>query len=250
MKPPQFTHNISASRIMVTLMFALSLIGCVPMANNSMEVEQQYTQDKAHGKKELSQRQQAIGQSGHTQTVSQNHVSQSKSAAQLQPKIDCAKLGEGARDIYFKNQNSDDKLATVKVGATGYGAPPKNYYPEGQRRLMTMRASKIDAYRALAEIVGGLHVWGGSSIGDMVVERDRYRTFVDSYVRGAHVVTVEPMEDGTYKTIVEMEVDQRFLFHVMTFINPATDQYCYEQQVDGTLTHFGYSTAPNFYYSE
>ncbi|WP_455205706.1 LPP20 family lipoprotein [Kaarinaea lacus] len=245
MKPPQFKHGISATRKIFALMFALSLIGCVPMANNSMEVEQQYTQDKAHGKKELSQRQQALGQSGQTQTVSQN-----QGTAPMQPKIDCAKLGEGARDIYFKNQNTEDKLATVKVGATGYGAPPKNYYPEGQRRLMTMRASKIDAYRALAEIVGGLHVWGGSAIGDMVVERDRYRTFVDSYVRGAHVVTVEPMEDGTYKTVVEMEVDQRFLFHVMTFINPATDKYCYEQQADGTLTHFGYSTAPNFYYSE
>jgi hypothetical protein len=113
-----------------------------------------------------------------------------------------------------------------------------------------MRASKIDAYRALAEIVGGLHVWGGSAIGDMVIERDRYRVFIDSFVRGAHVMSVEAMEDDTYKTIVEMEVDQRFLNHVMTFINPATDRYCFEQEADGSMKYFGYSVAPSFYYSE
>jgi hypothetical protein len=165
--------------------------------------------------------------------------------------VDCATLADARGNVYFRSPGDPkEKLTTVKVGATGYGAPPKNYYPEGQRRLMTMRASKIDAYRALAEIVGGLHVWGGSAIGDMVIERDRYRVFIDSFVRGAHVMSVEAMEDDTYKTIVEMELDQRFLNHVMTFINPATDRYCYEQEADGSMKYFGYSVAPSFYYSE
>jgi len=220
----------------------LSVVGCAQIANNNVTPET----EKKYGKQEVSQRQQT------TQSQGENASAASQQSMSAGVKnVDCSTLADERRNIYFKSPGEpSEKLTTIKVGATGYGAPPKNYYPEGQRRLMTIRASKIDAYRSLAEIVGGLHVWGGSAIGDMVIERDRYRVFIDSFVRGAHVVSVEAMQDHTYKTIVEMEVDQRFLNYVMTFINPAADRYCYEQEADGARKYFGYSTAPSFYYSE
>ena len=229
----------------VVVTMCITTLGCANIASNSVTPE-----EKSYGKQEASQRQQsAQPQVPHSAATASG---QSRSTMNAGVKtVDCSTLADERRNIYFKSPGDpSEKLTSVKVGATGYGAPPKNYYPEGQRRLMTMRASKIDAYRALAEIVGGLHVWGGSAIGDMVIERDRYRVFIDSFVRGAHVVSVEAMEDNTYKTIVEMEVDQRFLNHVMTFINPATDRYCYEQEADGSMKYFGYSVAPSFYYSE
>ncbi|WP_455210988.1 LPP20 family lipoprotein [Kaarinaea lacus] len=230
----------------VVVTVCITTMGCANIASNNVASE-----EKTYGKQEASKRQEST-QSSQSRSTTPSGQSQSQTAMHASGKtVDCATLADERRNIYFKSPGDpNEKLTTVKVGATGYGAPPKNYYPEGQRRLMTMRASKIDAYRALAEIVGGLHVWGGSAIGDMVIERDRYRVFIDSFVRGAHVVSVDAMEDNTYKTIVEMEVDQRFLNHVMTFINPATDRYCYEQEADGSMKYFGYSVAPSFYYSE
>jgi hypothetical protein len=210
------------------------LFACARVANNSLEPAAP-SQEQLHGKRAMAQRQQAAAE---------------QDEHKAKPKVDCASLTQMRSQLYFKSSISDDKAQTVKVGATGYGAPPKNYYPEGQRRLMTIRASKVDAYRALAEIVGGLHVWGGSAIGDMVIERDRFRTFIDSYVRGARIVSVEALDDDTYRTVVEMEVDQRFLHQVMTFIDPAAEKLCYEEHADGSKTQFGYSTAPSFYYSE
>ncbi len=232
----------------VVVIVCMTALGCAQIANNSVTPDK----DKKYGKQEVSQRQQFAQPQDPDSTATPAGQSQSQSMKHTGANsVDCATLADERRNIYFKSPGDPtEKLTAVKVGATGYGAPPKNYYPEGQRRLMTMRASKIDAYRALAEIVGGLHVWGGSAIGDMVIERDRYRVFIDSFVRGAHVVSVDAMEDNTYKTIVEMEVDQRFLNHVMTFINPATDRYCYEQEADGSMKYFGYSVAPSFYYSE
>ena len=220
----------------------ISVFGCAEIANNNVTPGKATT----YGKQEASQRQQAASQQPNaSQAIAQGQTHTGQNS------IDCSALAGQRGNMYFKSPvDSTEKLTTVKVGASGYGAPPKNYYPEGQRRLMTIRASKIDAYRALAEIVGGLHVWGGSAIGDMVIERDRYRVFIDSFVRGAHVMSVEAMEDNTYKTVVEMEVDQRFLNHVMTFINPAADRYCYEREADGSMKYFGYSVAPSFYYSE
>ena len=166
--------------------------------------------------------------------------------------MDCDKLMAEHQKYYLKSVNNDSRVSHIKVGATGYGAPPKNYYPEGQRRLMTMRASKIDAFRALAEVVGGLHVWGGSAIGDMVVERDRYSVFIDTYVRGARVVSVSPMKDDTYKTTVEMEVDQRFMSQVMAYIDPAVSRLCGDKDVKGSDNSMAFNggDSTSFYFSE
>jgi len=103
----------------------------------------------------------------------------------------------------------------VKIRVTGYGAPPKSFYPDPQRRLMAMRAAKIDAYRSLAERVTGIQIWGGTTIGDMVVEKDRFRVYIDTYINGARVIAENPLDDGTFETIVELTVDQNFLSNTL-----------------------------------
>jgi hypothetical protein len=176
------------------------------------------------------------------------------SAAPVSDKgFDCSRYMSG-HTYYLQSADGKQKVEQVKVGATGYGAPPKSFYPEAQRRLMTIRASKVDAYRALTEVVGGLHIWGGSAIGNMVIEHDRYRTFIDTYVRGARVISVAPMADGTYKTEVEMSVDQAFLSRVMAFTDPTVDRRCLDQFAHDTKGSYAYyggeSAGSNFYYSE
>jgi hypothetical protein len=151
---------------------------------------------------------------------------------------------------FFVDTESGEKATHVRVAATGYGAPPKNYYPIGQRRLMTMRASKIDAYRALAEIVGGIHVWGGTAISNMVLEKDRYRVFIDTYVRGARTVSVNEMKDDTYQSVVEMHVDQLFLSQVMAFVDPLLAQCLKGDDKTDFSFKAAQSVAPSFYYSE
>lgn len=107
------------------------------------------------------------------------------------------------------------KVEEIKVRATGYGAPPKAFYSDQQRRLMSMRAAKIDAYRSLAERVKGIQIWGGTTIGDMVVEKDRFRVFLDTFLVGAKVIMQTPHEDGTYEATVEMNVGQRVVQTMM-----------------------------------
>ncbi|NOZ53282.1 MAG: hypothetical protein GXP08_09080 [Gammaproteobacteria bacterium] len=171
-------------------------------------------------------------------------------AVNVGAEIHCSKTGNGQKFFIITDSN-DGKLSRVKVGATGYGAPPKKYYPEAQRRLMTMRASKVDAYRAMAEVVGGLHIWGGSAIGDMVLEHDRYRSFVDTYVRGARIVSVQPTADGAYITVVEMEVNQRFLSQVMVFLNSENNIDCADNINNAMFTlDDPNNISPSFYYSE
>jgi len=109
----------------------------------------------------------------------------------------------------FNNDGKPEDSVTIRV--TGYGAPPKAFYPDPQRRLMAMRAAKIDAYRSLAERVTGIQIWGGTTIGDMVVEKDRFRVYIDTYITGARVIAENPLDDGTFETVVELSVGQSFL---------------------------------------
>jgi len=111
---------------------------------------------------------------------------------------------------YYIN-NSGKQAKAIKIRVTGYGAQPKSFYPDPQRRLMAMRAAKVDAYRSLAERITGIQIWGGSTIGDMVVEKDRFRVYLDTHLAGARVISENGQEDGTFETIVELKVGQNFL---------------------------------------
>lgn len=131
-----------------------------------------------------------------------------KNAEQTAPASSVATSTEP--DSFYQNENNLP-AETMVITARGWGAPPKQYYPEGNRRLMTMRAAKLDAYRSLAERIHGLRIWGGTTIGEMVLEQDQFKVLLDAYVVGARVLSIMPQKDGNYEAIVEIEVDHDFL---------------------------------------
>lgn len=99
----------------------------------------------------------------------------------------------------------------TKVASVGYGSTSTlAALSPGQKKLLGMRASKLDAYRAMAEQVAGVRVMGQSTVGDMMSKSDILRLSVDAQVRGARVVSVTPMSDGNYETILEVELDNQF----------------------------------------
>lgn len=99
----------------------------------------------------------------------------------------------------------------VKLTAIGYGNMGAfDGYTAGQKRLMAMRAAKLDAYRALAEQVHGVRVTGNSTVAAMVSQSDSFRVHVDAYVRGARVASVTPMAEGNYETVLELELGGDF----------------------------------------
>lgn len=95
---------------------------------------------------------------------------------------------------------------------TGYGAinPTARGLTEVQKRLMAMRSSKLDAYRTLAERVYGTQIIGNSTVENLVVQNDQFRSFVDAHILGARVVYQEMLPDGSYETMVEMIIDEGF----------------------------------------
>ncbi|MGR6872590.1 LPP20 family lipoprotein [Pseudomonas sp. HK3] len=105
-----------------------------------------------------------------------------------------------------------DPVAPLILRVVGYGAinPKAKGQSKVQLRLMSIRASRLDAYRAMAERVYGTKLSGSSTVRDLVVQNDSFRTYVDTFIHGARVVSSDVLEDGSVETILEMVIDAGF----------------------------------------
>lgn len=107
----------------------------------------------------------------------------------------------------------------ILIRVSGYGTYEKDKDRlSEQKRLMAMRASRLDAYRALAERVYGTSIIGSSTVKEFVLQDDGYRTMIDSVIRGAKVITVTEQKGGTYETVLELLLESRFR-ECLTYVN-------------------------------
>lgn len=92
-----------------------------------------------------------------------------------------------------------------KITAVGYAPlasqPSKN---ASERVLMAMQASKIAAYRELAEQVYGQQLTAESKVGDWMLKYDNVKVSVSGMIRGARVVRSYPAGDNY---VTELELD-------------------------------------------
>jgi hypothetical protein len=90
--------------------------------------------------------------------------------------------------------------------ATGYAVVSvQNHRNAGQQRLMAIRASKLDAYRALTEQVYGQQIDASSTVADMTVTSDSFRAKVEGVIYGAVLVSITPVGDDTYETTLSLD---------------------------------------------
>jgi len=90
--------------------------------------------------------------------------------------------------------------------ATGYAVISiQNHRNPSQQRLLAIRASKLDAYRALTEQVYGQQLDANTTIADMTVMSDTFRARVEGVVYGAVLVSITPVGDDTYETTLSLD---------------------------------------------
>lgn len=74
-----------------------------------------------------------------------------------------------------------------------------------QRRLLAMRSSKLDAYRSLAEQVFGQYVDSNTTIADLTMLNDQFRSRVEGVIFGARLVSIEPVGEDSYQTTLSLD---------------------------------------------
>lgn len=99
----------------------------------------------------------------------------------------------------------------IVIRVTGSGAAPyTNSLTPSQRKLLAMRAARLDAFRSIAEQVQGMKLVGNSTVSNMIANSDSFRTYVDAYLRGVTIVSTTMKPDGTSEAVAEITLDQDF----------------------------------------
>jgi hypothetical protein len=101
----------------------------------------------------------------------------------------------------LQKMNADNVLTAVGYASV---SEQKGESVEEQR-IRAMRASKIDAYRELAEQIYGMRVSGRASLQDQRLGTELTTGSVDGVIRGAEVVRSYPVGDS-YVTELELDV--------------------------------------------
>ena len=90
--------------------------------------------------------------------------------------------------------------------ATGYAVISiQNHKNPAQQRLLAIRASKLDAYRALTEQVYGQQLDATTTVADMTVMSDTFRAKVEGVIYGAVLVSINPAGEDTYETTLSLD---------------------------------------------
>ena len=92
------------------------------------------------------------------------------------------------------------------IMATGYAVISVQPHDNpAQQRLLSIRASKLDAYRSLMEQVYGQYLDANTTVGQLVVESDTFRARVQGVIYGAYLVSITPVGDDTYEVTLSLD---------------------------------------------
>lgn len=74
-----------------------------------------------------------------------------------------------------------------------------------ERRLLAMRAARLDALRDLTEQVHGIQISSDSYLRDAVLRNDTVAAHVQGSLRAARTVSIEPRGDDGYAVLLELD---------------------------------------------
>lgn len=118
--------------------------------------------------------------------------------------------GPSGGGLAIGNQTSERLKPIVEkretISATGYAVIDiQRHENAAQRRLLAIRASKLDAYRNLVEQVYGQYLDSNTTVADMVVKSDTFRSKVEGVIYGARLVSITPVGEDTYEVTLTLD---------------------------------------------
>ena len=108
-------------------------------------------------------------------------------------------------------QKSVDRLPVKVVEIptiTGVGFSAVSIQPGknlNQKRIMAIKAARLDALRQLTEQIHGIQISGSTKIAEAIVQSDTLRADIQGVILGARTVKIEPSSSDTYEVVVEID---------------------------------------------
>jgi len=130
---------------------------------------------------------------------------EAKPEPKAEPKVEAkAEAPKPAPDAVSMITPMTERQQTIR--GTGYAViSTQNHKNGAQQRLMAIRASKLDAYRALTEQVYGQQLDATTTVAEMMITSDTFRTRVQGIIYGAVLESITPIGDDTYETTLSLD---------------------------------------------
>ena len=101
-------------------------------------------------------------------------------------------------------------VAVVRPLITGLGMAQVSRQPGGslnEKRLLAIRAARLDAIRDLTEQVYGIQLSSVTSVRDTVVQNDQIKALVAGEIRGARTERITPKGSDSYEVVLSLDSD-------------------------------------------
>ncbi|KKO44035.1 flagellar protein FlgP [Arsukibacterium ikkense] len=131
-----------------------------------------------------------------------------------------ALLLTGCSQIFDKHVEYTQVKPEVFPLLHAVGMAPISLQPgtsDSQKILLAMRASKLEAYRELAEQVYGQRIDSSNSVSAMVAGNDQFGASVQGVIRGAKVIRTYAVDDAYF---TELELDFQQVYHLYQNVYP------------------------------
>ena len=99
---------------------------------------------------------------------------------------------------------SDETMQSI----TGLGYSQVKSQPGktlNERRLMAIRAARLEAMRDLTEQVHGIHITSQTTVGKTVINNDVINAKIEGVLRGARTVRITPKSSDTFEVVLELD---------------------------------------------
>ena len=90
----------------------------------------------------------------------------------------------------------------VGVGYAVINAQPGESAEE--KRLMAIKASKLEAYKSLAEQIYGQYLESRGTLSNLKMSDEQITSRVEGLIVGARVVSIKPISIDSYETVLEI----------------------------------------------
>ena len=114
--------------------------------------------------------------------------------------------------VWAEDDEEEQMKPPITIQVTGYAFFKADEKTEPDpKRLLAIRASKLDAYRNLAERVYGISLAGNSTVHDFTLESDQFSVQLESVIRGARVVSIIENKKTGIETVLELSLPGNFV---------------------------------------
>ncbi|BDF95054.1 MULTISPECIES: LPP20 family lipoprotein [Pseudoalteromonas] len=107
------------------------------------------------------------------------------------------------KHVEYKYIEPDNYPVLKAVGYAPISAQPGEN--QSQRSLMAIKASKLEAYRELAEQVYGQKITAGTTVQGSIAQNDQLHSQVQGIIKGAQVIKSYAVGD-TYATELQLDM--------------------------------------------